>query len=610
MSRIDITSSGTPLSDGMLQTANPLDATLQVVTDNVGNSSTVSLSTTETQINSVLRIRTNNSELLDIENTSGNRFNINRDVQKINLDFSSNPTGSTDIVGAIRTFIDGVNLSDVAQFQENGQVTLTERVKIESDSTVTTQTSSVIQSSTTNANLVIAPNGTGALIADIPDGLATGGNARSTNAVDLQMSRGAADQIARGDYSSILGGGENTTIGTYSIAGGRGNFVTGTYAIGLGYQNNSQNSGTVAFGWQNAASSAYSTVSGGQSNTASTGTHATVVGGQSNTSSGQASVTGGFTNTASGQYSLALGNNNIASGTGAIAIGNNNTSGALDSFSFGKSNNAASPRSYLYGNTNTGSGFDCLAFGTANVVSAGTGIAFGRSNNVSAGFGGIAFGIANSVIGTEAIALGYGAIANASHSICMSESGRTDGVNSVAMGLYSLTYLPYQIAFASGSMTGFGAERGTSQASDLVAFRYPVALASGATTVLSLDGSGVTNLIIPNGNNRAWNVQVNWVAVVTTITGTATGITVGDVITSIDLLAFKKIAGVSSASAHTSTATKTMVTTPAAYAACAIAFTAGASQEMALTFTGPTFLGGGSVTMRVVARIELTEVAF
>ena len=86
MSRIDITTSAAPLSDGMLQTANPLDATLQVVTDNVGNSSTVSLSTTETQINSILRIKTDNAELLDIENSSGNRFNINRDVQKINLD--------------------------------------------------------------------------------------------------------------------------------------------------------------------------------------------------------------------------------------------------------------------------------------------------------------------------------------------------------------------------------------------------------------------------------------------------------------------------------------------------------------------------------------------
>ena len=93
------------------------------------------------------------------------------------------------------------------------------------------------------------------------------------------------------------------------------------------------------------------------------------------------------------------------------------------------------------------------------------------------------------------------------------------------------------------------------------------------------------------------------------ITGTATGISVGDVVTSIDLLAFKRVSGTSSSSIHTSVATKLMVTTPAAYAACAIAYSAGASQELAMTFTGPTFVGGGSVTMRVVARVELTEVA-
>ena len=43
---------------------------------------------------------------------------------------------------------------------------------------------------------------------------------------------------------------------------------------------------------------------------------------------------------------------------------------------------------------------------------------------------------------------------------------------------------------------------------------------------------------------------------------------------------------------------------------CELVVTAGASQEMALTFTGPTFAGGGSVTMRVVAKVALVEVAF
>jgi hypothetical protein len=126
MSKIDITapaiSGAATLPDGLLQTAAALNATLQTVTDNVGNSSTISLSTTETQINSILRIKTDNAELLDIENSSGNRFNINRDVQKVNLDFASNPTGSTSIVGAIRTFVDSTNLSDVITFIENGTI--------------------------------------------------------------------------------------------------------------------------------------------------------------------------------------------------------------------------------------------------------------------------------------------------------------------------------------------------------------------------------------------------------------------------------------------------------------------------------------------------------
>lgn len=530
MSRIDITSSAAPLSDGILQTANPLDATLQVVTDNVGTNSTLLLSTDTAQINSTLHIHTNNAELLDIEDSgSNNRFNINRSVQQINLDFASKPTDITTQVGAIRTYIDGTNLADVIKFQENGQVTLTERVKIESDSTVTTQTSAVIQATTTNANLVIAPNGTGALVAQIPDGTATGGNARGQYAVDLQLVRGFNYEVASGLYSFAAGLG-NTASGLGSIAMGQRNAATqsGATAIGGGggagggvnatanfataiggYQNNASGQYSGVFsGTANTASSNYSTVSGGQSNTASTNTHATVVGGQSNTASGVWSTASGYQSTASGQNSFAGGRE-------------------------------------------------------GSVASAQCSFAFGRSCTASQ-------------------------------------------QNSIATGEGSQAYL---FAMRTHSGTGGFTINGQCQSSELISSKSST-LTTGGTTILSLDGTGATNLIIPNGNNRAWNVQVNWVAVVTAITGTATGISVGDVVTSVDLLGFKRVGGTSSASVHTSAATKTMVTTPAQYAACAIAYTAGASQEMAMTFTGPTFVGGGSVTMRVVARVELSEVAW
>ena len=471
-------------------------------------------------------------------------------------------TANTAIDATLRTISDGLGNDTPLQLS-------TLRVGVKSDSTVTTQTSSVIQATTTNANLVIAPNGTGAIVASIPDGTAAGGNARGSNAVDLQTLRVVATQVASGRDCVIAGGNNNTSSGEVNVVGGGSNNNTnGIYSVISGGLNNSINyfaatgstiSGgstntiserydTIAGGLSNTVSSQYSTVSGGQTNTASTNTHATVVGGQSNTSSGQNSVNGGRSNTASGDYASVFGNTNNVSGLGAFSAGTNNT------------------------------------------VSGTRGVGIGQSISV-AGANGVAFGAYASAANAGSIAIGNEVYAEANYSS--------------AIGFRSNTKLFAQNSYSAGMFTNAG----DAQQSLLTARKLDT-LTTAATTVLSLDGTGITNLIIPYGNNRAWNVQVNWVAVVTTITGTATGITVGDVVTSIDLLAFKKIGGVSSASAHTSTATKLMVTTPAAYAACAIAFTAGASQEMELTFTGPTFVGGGSVTMRVVARIELTEVAF
>jgi hypothetical protein len=211
-----------------------------------------------------------------------------------------------------------------------------ERLLIESDSTVTTQTSAVIQSSTTNANLVIAPNGSGALVAQIPDSTTAGGNARGANAVDLQISRSSATQIASANYSIVMGqncqadGLNSIAIGLGAtsqrancVALGRG-YAQGANSVAIGYNAISSGTDSIAiggsgtsintasgfqstavggsintvsgqfsgiFGGQsNTASSNYSTVSGGQANTASTNTHATVVGGKTNTSSGNYSI--------------------------------------------------------------------------------------------------------------------------------------------------------------------------------------------------------------------------------------------------------------------------------------------------------------------------------
>jgi hypothetical protein len=548
MARIDIKSAGSTLNDGVLQLENgvAMDATLRNVADQNNTTSPLKLSTTAVQVVSPLRVTTDDPSdmYLDLEDGSANnRFNITRNTasQQVNLNFASNPAGSTTTVGAIRTFTDGVNLGEVVKFREDGQVTFTERVNVEADSLVTTQSSSVIAATTTNASLVIAPNGTGALVASIPDGTATGGNARGQYAVDLQTSRTASSQVASGNYSSIIGGIVNTASGAYSIAGGAFANATAEQSIALGSGQASASgavaigglqgggnrpiasgSYAVAFSLGNTASSSFSTVSGGQSNTASTNTHATVVGGQSNTSSGQGAVSGGLSNTASGLGSVALAYQNTASGNYSVAAGFQSASTKL---------------------------------------------------------GSVAMGI----------------IANAT------------GDYSTAFGARSNSYLYGQLSFANDTFTGTGNSQ--AQQSYLTARREST-LTTGATTVLSLDGTGTTNLIIPTGTNRMWNVQVRWVAVVTTITGTATGVTVGDTKTSTDLLAVAKRAGTTTVSAHTSAGTHAIETIAGSLTAANITYSAGASQEMAITFTGPTFAGGGSVTMRVVAAISLTEVSY
>jgi hypothetical protein len=418
----------------------------------------------------------------------------------------------------------------------------TYRVGITSDSSVTTQTSSVIQATTTNANLVIAPNGTGALVAQIPDGTVAGGNARGVYAVDLQMGRNNIANVASGNNATIGGGYSNKASGLVAptVAGGQYNFATGLFwpTVGGGSQNiASGQASTVSGGQLNTASSDNSVISGGQSNTASSSSHATVVGGLSNTSSGQYSVSGG--------------NGNSSTSTGSISFGSSNISSGGNSFTMCNSNTASGIRSFAIG---------------------------GLSNTASSDY-----------------AINLGGLG------CLSSSEYT-----ITSGNRTYSYLFGQ---KSHSGISFSTTRGEVQESTLTANREAT-LTTGGTTTLSLDGTGTTNLIIPNGTNRMWNVQVAWVAVVTAITGTATGVTVGDTKVSTDLLAVAKRAGVTTVSAHTSAATHAIETIAGSLTAANITYSAGASQQMAITFTGPTFAGGGSVTMRVVAKVQLTEVAY
>ena len=195
----------------------------------------------------------------------------------------------------------------------------------------------------TNADIALSPKGMGALTADPADNTPTGGNKRGAKAIDWQMQRTSAYQIASGDHSVIGGGADNAAIGQYAVAAGGYNNNAAGYAnaIGGGAGNFGNASfATIAGGSTNTASATYASVGGGDDNTAS-GIYSVVSGGFNNIADGfSASINGGNANEVHGQYSAINGGelNIINADYSAILGGNGLTLQADRSIGFNANN--------------------------------------------------------------------------------------------------------------------------------------------------------------------------------------------------------------------------------------------------------------------------------
>ena len=220
-----------------------------------------------------------------------------------------------------------------------------------------------------------------------------GGNARGSDAVDLQRSRSAATQVASGDYSVIGGGQDNTASGPYAtVRGGLGNIASDASAtIGGGaYNTASAPYATVIGGDSNTASGAYATVRGGLRDTAS-GDYATVGGGSYNTANGDyATVGGGSYNTANGAYATVIGgDSNTASGDYATVRGGlrNTASAPYATVSGGAYNTASAPYATVSGGAyNTASDTGATVSGGAyNTASGRYAIVIGGDSNTASG---------------------------------------------------------------------------------------------------------------------------------------------------------------------------------------------------------------------------------
>lgn len=111
-----------------------------------------------------------------------------------------------------------------------------------------------------NSGLALVPAGTGAFSLRIPDGGTSGGNARGSNAIDLQTDISAATQVASGTGSVVIGR-RNTAAIDDAVAIGKGNAVAVNNGIGIGLSNTvSTGAGNIAIGDNNTSSSAVGSV--------------------------------------------------------------------------------------------------------------------------------------------------------------------------------------------------------------------------------------------------------------------------------------------------------------------------------------------------------------
>ena len=94
---------------------------------------------------------------------------------------------------------------------------------------------------------------------------------------------------------------------------------------------------------------------------------------------------------------------------------------------------------------------------------------------------------------------------------------------------------------------------------------------------------------------------------VTGITGTATGVTLGDTKTQTQEVGLKNIGGTTtilSGSPNNGIALEDPSMNSAS-----ISYSVGGSNELTMTFNAPIFAGGGTLVIKVVALVTLTEVS-
>ena len=363
-----------------------------------------------------------------------------------------------------------------------------------------------IFTSVANQSIVVEPNGNGAFQ------LSSTGDARGTNAVDLQIDRTNDTQVASGNNSAILGGRRNTATGANSVAFGFQTTASGFGSVAHGEGTTALGDYSTASGYGSTASGNYSTASGNYDNprTTATATFATAIG-SACTASGNFSYARGNDCDATKQYSYSFGGSNNATGDySAVLSGqNNNVSSSRSVIAGGSANTISGSYNFIacgfFNNiTTTGFGKSAIICGDSNSVSGNYSfIGGGSSNNVSGDYATVLCGQNNDALSSySAVLSGQNNTAEtSSYAVVLGGRDNTaSGSYSTASGNRAKSSLYGQHAKASGRFS----TNGDAQKSSLVLRRKTT---DATATNLFLDGS-TGEITIEDKDTKFFTIKV------------------------------------------------------------------------------------------------------
>lgn len=353
-----------------------------------------------------------------------------------------------------------------------------------------------------DVHVIVAPSGTGSFSLDVPDNTILGGNCRGINAIDLQLNRYTANQVASGQSSFVGTGQGNESTGTRSvvISGNQNACHADNALIGNGATNLisiSAEDSVIINGTRNELLASQSVITGGTSNRIEVpATNSWIGNGLTNNISGaNSAIVNGISNSVSSLNSwIGDGSNNIVSANqSAIVAGTLNTVSGVESSTIAGS-----------GNSNSGSE-STIVGGQANVISAAvlSGVVVsGLSNTVSGNRSWISAG-SNNVVNSVYSCIGAGNNNSINNSI-QSNNFIGAGTQNVTTGTYDSIFSGNgNIATAIGIITlraGSCVCSGTNNTSSGAA---SVVVAGNANIAGNDSGVQLAAFVGSGNNNRA-----------------------------------------------------------------------------------------------------------